>query len=102
MSDKIILPYGYYAEIKPDRDFTIYNSNGYFKMKGFPHRFWDAIYEYGDFENHKWDGEGNPITPNTKKDFNFETLRDIVFHSVKEKLTVRARVLAIYKEKYGK
>lgn len=45
---KIILPNGFSCEMKEGKDFTIHTPSGYFKMIGFPHDFWDSIYEYGD------------------------------------------------------
>lgn len=91
---EIILPFGYKCVIHNSNDFTIYSPYGYFKMDRFPHKFWDAIYEYGDNDGHKWNGDGEPITPDTRVDNDYNHLRRIVgFTSVKQKLVIRERVL---------
>jgi hypothetical protein len=91
---EIILPFGYKCKIINSDDFTIYSPLGYFKMNRFPHKFWDAIYEYGDRQGHKWNAEGEPLTPETQKDYDFNYLRNIVgFTSVRQKLIIRERIL---------
>jgi len=100
--EKILLPDGYSCEINEGQDFTIYSPEGYFKMNGFPHRFWDAIYEYGDNSGRKWNGDGEPITENTPEDFDSEILKNIVgFTSVKQKIKIRQRVLEAYNKHFG-
>ncbi len=96
---ELILPYGYKCEIINSNDFIIYSPLGYFKMNRFPHKFWDAIYEYGDNQGHKWNADGEPLTPNTRNDHDFYYLREIVgFTSVKQKLEIRERVLEAIKK----
>jgi hypothetical protein len=100
---ELILPYGYKCEIINSNDFIIYSPLGYFKMNRFPHKFWDAIYEYGDNQGHKWNADGEPLTKNTEKDVDFNKLNEIVgFSSVKEKLVVRQRVLDEYNRLFKK
>jgi len=91
---ELILPWGFKCKIEKNKIFTLYSPNGYFKMHGFPHKFWDAIYEYGDNYGKKWNADGEPLTPNTLKDYDFNNLRQIVyFTSVKQKIEIRKRVL---------
>lgn len=99
---KIILPYGFSCEIEEGQDFTIYSSAGYFKMIGFPHKFWDSIYEYGDTSGRKWDGDGDSLTENTPRDFDFAILKQVVgFTSAKQKVEIRKRILDAYKKLFG-
>jgi hypothetical protein len=99
---KIFLPNGFSCEINERQNFTIYSPAGYFKMIGFPHKFWDSIYEYGDTSGRKWDGEGSPLTENTPKDFDFAILREVVWlTSVKQKSEIRKRILDAYKKFFG-
>ncbi|BDQ01539.1 hypothetical protein [Ignavibacterium sp.] len=96
---KIILPYGFSCEIEKGQDFTIYSPKGYFKKIGFPHKFWDSIYEYGSNSGRKWDGNGNPLTENTVKDFYFAIIKQVVgFTSVKQKVEIRKRIIDAFKK----
>ncbi len=99
---KIILPNGYSCEMKEGKEFTIYTPTGYFKMIGFPHDFWDSIYEYGDHSGRKWNEDGKPLTENTPEDFDFGIRQTIVgFTSAAQKVEIRKRILEVYKKVFG-
>lgn len=95
---EIILPDGFKCQMEKDEIFKIITPNGYFIMRGFPNNFWDAIFEYGDNFDNKWNADGEPLTPRTRKDFDFSIRSEIVyFSSAKQKVEIRKRILETYK-----
>jgi len=95
---EIFLPDGFKFQMEKDEIFKIITPNGYFILKGFPHNFWGNIIEYGDNFGKKWNADGEPLTPDTRRDFDFFIRSKIVyFSSVKQKVEIRKRVLRAYK-----
>lgn len=94
---ELILPYGFKCQMEKDKTFKIITPAGYFILQGFPHKFWDAIIDYGDTQGRKWNADGEPLTQDTPVDNDFYHQREIVyFTSVKQKIEIRKRVLEAY------